>query len=348
MVIAGPRVYFAMARDGALRGVGRARAPALPHAGARDRRAGASGAACSCSRARSRSSSATPASRSCSSPASRCRAVRAATAARGRPAAVPRAGLSVGARDLRRRERAHRGNEIWRNAGTAAAGLADHRGGRADLRPAAPTSGERQHGQRAVARGEQQERGRRVADERGRRRTPAPPAPFERRDPSPTCTSGRGDRIAPRQVVARADGEQEQARSGPEKMRRVRGAARRTRARQEVRVRAAARRPTSAVVDERDRRRSMRMSPAETDANPKTPLPDPNRRLGLASVHANRRWSADPLEISLERRGLARRDRDVELDAARSRRPSPRRDGGRPSSGSPGRRRRYSSTGADE
>ena len=55
MVLAGPRVYFAMARDGMFVARGRPRASALPHAGARSSRR-ACGAACWCCRGRWRSS----------------------------------------------------------------------------------------------------------------------------------------------------------------------------------------------------------------------------------------------------------------------------------------------------
>ena len=131
MVLAGPRVYYAMARDGLFVRTAGARASALPHAGDRDRRAGslerrarAVGDALAarelhgiCRRAVLRRRG-------------RCAVRPAPPRAAARPA-VLRARLSLGAGDLRARERVMVANEIWRNGATAGAGIARHRGRRA-------------------------------------------------------------------------------------------------------------------------------------------------------------------------------------------------------------------------
>ena len=101
MVLAGPRVYFAMARDGMfVRAAGRVH-PAVPHAGGGDRRAervelragavGHAGAARDLHRLRGGALFRGRGQRAVRAPPPRCR----------RAAAILRAGLSVGAGDLR-------------------------------------------------------------------------------------------------------------------------------------------------------------------------------------------------------------------------------------------------------
>ena len=190
MVLAGPRVYYAMARDGVFLPAAAACIRAIARRCSRSPRRPC-GAACSCCPARCRSSSRTRASRSCCSPAI---AVLALFVLRRRDPGAERPfnalGYPVAPALFVLASLVMVVNEIWNNPGTRyrpaviAAGLPLYLRARAspcrDCGAAARDEqrDERRDRQRAIAHREEQERRRRAVAIVVARQTAAAPAPF--------------------------------------------------------------------------------------------------------------------------------------------------------------------------
>ena len=133
MTIAGPRVYYAMARDGVFFAAGGAGAPALPHTRGVDRRASHVERRAGGIRRRGRAHSVYGVCGRALLRRGGGRALRAARARAAHGAVVQRARLPRRTRDLRRRLAAHRRECDGERSARVRHGRPDHPRGRADL-----------------------------------------------------------------------------------------------------------------------------------------------------------------------------------------------------------------------